>query len=124
LPKGRDPRGFPGPAGAQATISPGTGHSHPLDRMILRDNLRQIFAALTPAELVIALLRVDGWTDVEIAEALAISATAVTLTMDRAYERILNTQPRDVANLVRGRRRPRPKGPQSRSQGSEETPAA
>jgi DNA-binding CsgD family transcriptional regulator len=87
---------------------------HPLDALIRLDSLREIFAAMTPAELVIALLRARGWTDSEIAETLGISTAAVARTMDRASERILRTQPRDVASLVRGRRRepaPRPPAP-------------
>jgi hypothetical protein len=89
-----------------------TNATDPLEAMIRRDSLKEILDTMTAIELVIALLRAQCWSDVEIAETLGVSTAAIAQTMDRASERILRTQPRDVASLVRGRRRePAPQPP-------------
>jgi DNA-binding CsgD family transcriptional regulator len=79
--------------------------SQPLERLILRENVRELFAAMTPSELVLALLRADFYTDDEIAEILGLSVGSVGAILSRAQERIEATLPREVAGLVQGRRR-------------------
>jgi hypothetical protein len=77
----------------------------PLEALIRLDSLKEILNAMTKIELLIAFLRVQRWSDVEIAEMFGVSTAAIAQTMDRAGERVVRTQPRDVASLVRGRRR-------------------
>ena len=81
---------------------------NPLDELIMRETVSEILDLLTPAELVVAILRTDGLTDTEIADFLAVDPSAVHRRMDRAKRRIMEQLP-EAAHLVRGRsKRPLP----------------
>ena len=76
----------------------------PLERVVGREAVGEILAALTPCELVVALLRAEGMSDGEIGEFLGIGRWAVRQRMIRARGRIARTVP-GVARMMEGRRR-------------------
>ena len=80
------------------------GSNPPLDRLVRGELVAEILGALTPAELVVALLRAEGMSDGEIGVFLGIEREAVRLRMVRARARIGRTVP-GMARLVEGRRR-------------------
>jgi DNA-directed RNA polymerase specialized sigma24 family protein len=77
--------------------------------LIRRQDFEDIVRHLHPIELLIAILRLDGLTDAQIAALLHVSRPAVTKRMRRAQRRIARDLP-DVAHLLAGRvrRRGRP----------------
>ena len=76
----------------------------PLDRLVARERVAQILDALTPAELVVALLRAEGLTDEQIGGFLGVECTVVRQRMKRARRRIGRHVP-GAAGLIEGRRR-------------------
>jgi transposase len=81
---------------------------HPLDRLIERDTFGEIVALLTPEELVVAALRLEGLSDVQIAALLDIDRSAVSHRMQQARERIAAEMP-EMAATLRDRQQPRQK---------------
>ena len=75
-----------------------------LERVVGREAVGEILEALTPCELVVALLRAEGMSDGEIGEFLGIGRGAVRQRMIRARERIGRRVP-GVARMMEGRRR-------------------
>ena len=75
-----------------------------LERVAGREAVVEILEALTPCELVVALLRAEGMSDGEIGEFLGIGREATRQRMVRARRRISCTVP-GMARLVEGRRR-------------------
>ena len=76
----------------------------PLERVVGREAVVESLEALTPCELVVALLRAEGMSDGEIGECLGIGRVAVRQRMVRARGRIGRKVP-GVARMVEGRRR-------------------
>ena len=81
----------------------GSLETDPLNILICRDNIRQMFAALTPTERLIAILRGLYWTDREIAELLTVETTTIARALQRARRRLVAKEPREIANLVKNR---------------------
>ena len=76
----------------------------PLEQLIGREAVAEILDALTPSELVVALLRAEGMTDYEIGEFLGIGRWAVSQRMMRARGRMERAVP-GMARKLEGRRR-------------------
>ena len=76
----------------------------PLERVAGREAVGEILEALTPCELVVALLRAEGMSDGEIGEFLGIGRWTVRQRMVRARRRIGRRVP-GMARMVEGRRR-------------------
>jgi excisionase family DNA binding protein len=83
---------------------------HPLDRLIEREAFGEMVALLTPEELVVAALRLEGLSDVQIAALLDIDRSAVSHRMHKARERIVAEIP-ELAGILRDRQQPRQKPP-------------
>jgi hypothetical protein len=81
----------------------------PLDTLISRETMEEILKLLTPAELMVAVLRAEGLSDVEIAEFLGIGPMAVHRRVDRAKKRIMKELP-EAAHLLEGRRKGKGQG--------------
>jgi excisionase family DNA binding protein len=81
---------------------------HPLDRLIERETFGEMVALLTPEELVVAALRLEGLSDVQIAALLGIDRSAVSHRMQQARERIAAEMP-ELAGTLRDRQQPRQK---------------
>ena len=77
-----------------------------LDGLLRADSLNEILRRLTPEEALMALMRLNGKTDEEIAELLGVDRTTVTKWMLQARDRIARELP-DTAHWLQGRRRPR-----------------
>ena len=75
-----------------------------LERVVGREAVAEILEALTPCELVVALLRAEGMSDGEIGEFLGIGREAARQRMVRARRRIGRSVP-GMARMVEGRRR-------------------
>lgn len=69
-----------------------------------RELAGEILEALTPAELVVALLRAEGLSDREIGEFLGVARWVVRERMIRARRRIARAVP-GAAGMVEGRHR-------------------
>ena len=80
------------------------GGNPPLERLVRRELVAEILAALTAAELVVAILRAEGMTDGEIGAFLGIDRSAVRQRMKRARRRIGWAVP-EVVGMMKGRRR-------------------
>ena len=76
----------------------------PLERLIRNERVADILGTLTPAELVVALLRAEGMSDGEIGEFLDIAQWVVRQRMIRARARIGQIGP-GMARMLEGRRR-------------------
>jgi DNA-directed RNA polymerase specialized sigma24 family protein len=76
----------------------------PLDELISQETVQEILALLTPAELMVFILRADGMSDTQIAEFLGIGRMAVYRRVERAQRRIMRRLP-EVADMVRGRKK-------------------
>jgi DNA-directed RNA polymerase specialized sigma24 family protein len=76
----------------------------PLERLVRSELVADILEALTPAELVVALLRAEGMSDGEIGQFLDIGQWVVRQRMIRARARIEQAVP-GGARLLEGRRR-------------------
>jgi DNA-binding CsgD family transcriptional regulator len=80
--------------------------THPvLDRLVRQETLAQALSAMRPRELVVAALRADGLTDVQIADLLGITPKAVYARMWRARQRIAADLP-ELRVVLDGRRSP------------------
>ena len=88
------------------SLAPGSQQEHnpPLDHLVRRERLAEILRALTPAELVVALLRAEGMSDAEIGDFLAIERWVVRQRMIRARARIGQIGP-GMVRMLEGRRR-------------------
>ena len=80
------------------------GDNPPLERLVAGERVAEILEALTPAELVVALLRAEGMSDGEIGEFLGIERWVVRQRMSRARARIARAVP-GSAQMIEGRRR-------------------
>jgi hypothetical protein len=76
-----------------------------LEQLIERETFGQIVALLQPEELIIAALRLEGLSDVQIGGVLGVSGAAVNMRMHHARERIMAQAP-DLAPMLRDRRQP------------------
>jgi DNA-directed RNA polymerase specialized sigma24 family protein len=77
----------------------------PLDRLVEQDTFAEMLDLLEPEELVIAVLRLEGLHDSQIAELLATDSRTVTQRMERAQLRIMEALP-ELASFLRGRQHP------------------
>lgn len=93
----------------QTPISP-----HPLDRLVEREAFAEILDQLQPEELVLAALRLEGLTDVQIGALLGVSRAMVSYRFQRARRRIMAECP-ELAPWLRGRRRSCPSDPDDAS---------
>jgi hypothetical protein len=75
----------------------------PLEQLLLRETFAEILACMTPEELAVAALRLEGLTDHQIAALLGLEPSAISQRMIRAQERIVAELP-EAAHLL-GRRR-------------------
>jgi len=75
-----------------------------LEGVVGREAVGEILEALTPCELVVALLRAEGMSDREIGEFLGIERGTVRRRMVRARMRIGRVVP-GMAGALEGRRR-------------------
>ena len=87
-----------------------------LDGLLRADSLNEILRRLTPEEALMALMRLNGKTDEEIAELLGVDRTTVTKWMLQARDRIARELP-EAAPWLEGRSRPRRKGRRGRGIG-------
>jgi len=85
---------------------------HPLDRLIERETFGEMLALLTPEELVLAALRLEGLSDVQIGALLDVDRSTVSHRMQQARERIAAEIP-ELAETLRDRQQPRQKPPHS-----------
>jgi len=81
---------------------------HPLDRLIERETFAEMLALLTPEELVVAALRLEGLSDAQIAALLDIDRSTISHRMQQARERIAAEIP-ELAATLRDRQQPRQK---------------
>ena len=77
-----------------------------LDGLLRVDTLEEILKLLRPVEVVVAVLRVEGTPDEEIATILGVERSIVTRWMIRARKRIAREMP-EAAGWLEGRRRRR-----------------
>jgi hypothetical protein len=87
---------------AAAPSKPHPDELEPLDLLILRENCLDILCCLEPDEMVIAGLRLEGLSDVQIGQILGIDRTTVSRYLSRAQERIMRELPY-TAGLLAGR---------------------
>ena len=66
---------------------------HPLDRLIEQETFAEIVAMLTPKELVVAALRLEGLSDTQIGTLLGSSPSAVRQRLAQAQMRIVRERP-------------------------------
>jgi DNA-binding NarL/FixJ family response regulator len=66
---------------------------HPLDRLIEQETFAEIVAMLTPKELVVAALRLEGLSDTQIGALLGSSPSAVRQRLAHAQMRIVRERP-------------------------------
>ena len=78
----------------------------PLDRLLLRDTFAEILALMTPEEIAVAALRIEGLSDVQIAALLGLEHSTISRRMTRAQERIAAELP-EAAHLLGRRYLPR-----------------
>jgi DNA-binding CsgD family transcriptional regulator len=78
---------------------------HALDRLIERESFAEIVTLLQPEELLVAVLRLEGLSDVQIGRLLGITRAGVSFRLKQARERISAEAP-DLAPLLRGREQP------------------
>jgi hypothetical protein len=83
---------------------------HPLDRLIEQDTFREILSLLTPQELIVAVLRLEGLSDGQIGALLGITASGVSRRIERARARIIAQRP-ELGPVLRDRRQPHYKPP-------------
>jgi transposase len=79
---------------------------YPLNRLIERETFGEMVALLTPEELVVAALRLEGLSDVQIAALLDVDRSTVSHRMQQARERIAAEMP-EMATTLRDRQQPR-----------------
>lgn len=77
----------------------------PLERLIWQDTLAEILDLMTPYELIIAVLRLEGLTDAEIGEMLGTHRGAVAQHMLDLQEWIVRRKP-ELASFLSSRQRP------------------
>ena len=79
-------------------------NSSPLDVLVFQETMAEALAALRPGEWVIALLRLEGLSDGQIAQLLGIHRNTVRRRMQKAQERIAREIP-EIASFLSGRKR-------------------
>lgn len=77
----------------------------PLDRLVEQDTFAEMLALLEPEELVIAVLRLEGLHDSQIAALLNLDTRTVGQRMERVRLRIMEALP-ELASFLRGRQHP------------------
>ena len=82
----------------------GVGDSR-LDGLVRADMLEEILRLLTPEEALLAILRLQGRPDEEIAALVGVRRLTVTKRMIRARKRIARELP-EAADWLEGRKRP------------------
>lgn len=75
-----------------------------MDKLVRADMLGEILRLLTPEEALLALLRLQGRPDEEIAEMMGVERSTVTRRMIAARKRIARELP-EAAGWLDGRRR-------------------
>jgi len=86
--------------------------AHPLDRLVEQETFLEIISLLEPEELVVALLRLEGLSDLQIGRLLGITGSAVCRRIQQARDRISARRPA-LAPLLKDRRVPRRKAPRN-----------
>jgi hypothetical protein len=76
--------------------------SEALDRVIEKETFAEILACLTPEELAVAALRLEGLSNAGIGTLLGMSRQAVRKRLIKAQMRIIYTRP-ELAPALRGR---------------------
>ena len=100
--------GFPNSGGSQShdpdrPTTAAMNITHPaLDRLCLRDTVREILAALEPAEIVIVWLRLAGYSYEDIAGRFGLTEAMVSCVMTAAVARISH-QVDGAGSLLQGR---------------------
>lgn len=77
---------------------------NPLDRLVEQDTFAEMLALLDPEELVMAVLRLEGLSDSQIAALLDTDTRSVGQCMEEARLRIMEALP-ELAPFLRGRQR-------------------
>ena len=75
-----------------------------LDGLLRADTLEEILKLLSPTEVIVAVLRVEGTSDEEIATILGVERSTVTVWMIQARKRIAREMP-EAAGWLEGRQR-------------------
>jgi len=78
---------------------------HPLERLIEQELFAEIVTRLQPEELLVAVLRLEGLSDVQIGRLLGLTRAGVSFRLKQAQARIAAEDP-DLAPLLRGREQP------------------
>lgn len=73
-----------------------------LERMIAHDTIQEILEALTPKQFVVAILRLEGLSQIEIAELLGVSRSVVYYRLKHAKKRLAARYP-ELAPVLDGR---------------------
>jgi DNA-binding CsgD family transcriptional regulator len=66
---------------------------NPLDRLVARETFEEAISLLTPRELAVALLRLEGLNDDQIGHVLGIGRSSATKRIRRAAHRIASELP-------------------------------
>lgn len=77
----------------------------PLDRLVEQDTFAEMLALLEPEELVVAVLRLEGLSDPQIAALLDTDRRRVGQRMETARRRIMEALP-ELVPLLRDQQRP------------------
>lgn len=77
----------------------------PLERLVEQDTFAEMLSLLEPEELVVAVLRLEGLPDSQIAVLLDIDPRTVGQRMEEARLRIMEALP-ELASFLRDRQRP------------------
>jgi hypothetical protein len=78
---------------------------HALARLMERESFAEIVVRLQPEELLVAVLRLEGLSDVQIGKMLGITRAGVSFRLKQAQERISAEAP-ELAPLLHGREQP------------------
>lgn len=76
---------------------------NPLDRLVARETFEEGIHLLTPRQLAVALLRLEGLTDYQIAHLLGIQRSSATKRIRSAAERIASEVP-ELRSFLKDRR--------------------
>lgn len=66
---------------------------NPLDRVVAHETMQEVLDCLTGRELLLVLLRLDGWTWQQIGDHLGVTRKAVNWHMTQARRRIIAELP-------------------------------
>lgn len=78
--------------------------NHALDRLIAYEQYVELLVTLTPKQLCVAALLLDGLHQSEVSELLDLTRSSVESRLTVAQQRILHTRP-ELASWAAGRRR-------------------